>query len=72
MNQRLEIKDIVELERAFRWFVASPFNEDHGVRTTLGISRFRALIERIKEQPFDDDWLMPSNNKFGDLFKKNN
>lgn len=70
LNQRLEIKDILELERAFRWFIAAPFNEDHGVRTTLGISKFRALIEHIKEQPFDDEWLMPSNMRFGDLFKK--
>lgn len=69
LNQRLEIESIVQLERAFLWFVSAPFNEDHGVRTTLGISRFRALIERIKDRPFEDDWLMPSNIQFGDLFK---
>lgn len=60
-NERLVINSIAELERSFRWFVSAPFNEDHGVRTTLGINNFRALIERIKEQPFDDDWLIPSN-----------
>lgn len=66
-NERLEIQSLTELERAFRWFVAAPFNEDHGVRTTLGIPHFRALIERIKDKPFNDAWLMPSNLKYGDL-----
>lgn len=68
-NERLEIQSLVELERAFGWFVAAPFNEDHGVRTTLGINRFNQLITRIKDQSFDDEWLMPSGNTFGDLFK---
>ncbi len=67
-NQRLSITDIVELERMFRWFVAAPFNEDHGVRTTLGISNFRKLIETIQDQPFNDEWLMPANKTFGELF----
>ncbi|MDE3841012.1 hypothetical protein C0966_17245 (plasmid) [Bacillus methanolicus] len=67
-NERLHIHSLVELERAFRWFVAAPFNEDHGVRTTHGINRFRTLIEKIREQSFEDDWLMPSNKVFGDLF----
>ncbi|MEN0651321.1 hypothetical protein NSQ82_20315 [Caldifermentibacillus hisashii] len=67
-NERLEIKNLVELERAFRWFVAAPFNEDHGVRTTFGINRFKTLLDRIKDQPFDDEWLMPMNKTFGQLF----
>lgn len=67
-NKRLELKDITELERAFRWFVAAPFNEDHGVRTTFGISNFRKLIDTIKEQSFDDDWLIPMNKTFEGLF----
>lgn len=70
LNERLEISSLSELERAFRWFVSAPFNEDHGTRTTLGISSFRRLIETIKDKPFDDEWLMPSKMLFGDLFKK--
>ncbi|KYD20582.1 hypothetical protein [Caldibacillus debilis] len=67
-NPRLEIKSLVELERAFYWFVSAPFNEDWGVRTTLGIPRFKTLIQRIKEQPFNDEWLIPANRNFADLF----
>jgi len=66
-NERLELSSLVELERAFRWFVASPFNEDHGVRTTLGVGQFQTLIEVIKDQPFNDDWLMPLNIKYSEL-----
>lgn len=69
-NARMEIESLNELERAFLWFVSAPFNEDHGVRTTHGYSNFRRLIETIKDTPFNDEWLMPSQNSFGDLFKK--
>lgn len=69
-NERLEIRSLSELERAFFWFVSAPFNEDHGVRTTLGINTARLLFEKIKDQMFDDDWLIPANRTFGDLFKK--
>ncbi|MER2009796.1 MAG: hypothetical protein ABS939_20360 [Psychrobacillus sp.] len=68
-NQRLEINNPTDLERSFQWFIASPFNEDHGVRTTLGIDNFRKLIEHIQDKPFQDDWLIPLNNQaFQDLF----
>lgn len=70
-NQRLEINSLTELERSFRWFVSAPFNEDHGVRTTLGIASFRKLIEVIQDQVFNDDWLMPSRHKYSDLFENN-
>ncbi|MEK5071659.1 hypothetical protein [Sporosarcina sp. FSL K6-1508] len=69
-NQRLTIAQLVELERMFRWFVGAPFNEDHGVRTTIGIPRFKKLIEVIQDKPFDDEWLMPLNKTFGDLFEQ--
>jgi len=69
LNARLEIDSLSELERAFRWFVSAPFNEDHGTRTTLGLPSFRRLIDKIKDQPFDDEWLMPSRETFGNLFK---
>lgn len=71
-NERLEIESIVELERAFRWFVAAPFNEDHGVRTTHGINRFRLLLEQIQDLSFEDDWLIPSHKVYRDLFNTNN
>lgn len=67
-NQRLEIKDIVELERAFTWFTSAPFNEDHGVRTTHNIRHFRELMEQITDLPFDDVWLIAQRETFGDLF----
>ncbi|WP_028393948.1 hypothetical protein [Bacillus cihuensis] len=67
-NQRLEIQSLVELERAFHWFTSAPFNEDHGVRTTLGIPLFRQLIEKIEDKKFDDEWLIPMNKTFGDLY----
>lgn len=68
-NQRLEITRLTELERAFQWFIASPFNEDHGVRTTHGIANFRKLIDRIQDKPFDDEWLIPIRNQsFRDLY----
>ncbi|MDX1806665.1 MAG: hypothetical protein R3267_06545 [Paenisporosarcina sp.] len=67
-NQRLTIKDIVELERAFAWFLSAPFNEDHGIRSTLKFRYFREMIEGIKELPFDDEWLLPHRSTFGDLF----
>lgn len=70
-NKRLEIQNLTELERAFRWFIAAPFNEDHGVRTTLGINHFKSLLKRIKDKPFDDEWLMPMNITFGKLFNHN-
>jgi hypothetical protein len=68
-NERLELNTLVELERAFRWFVSAPFNEDLGVRVKLGDYRFRVLLEKIKEQTFNDDWLVPAKLNFGDLFK---
>lgn len=68
-NQRLEITRLTELERAFQWFIASPFNEDHGVRTTHGIANFRKLIDRIQDKPFDDEWLIPIRNQsFRELY----
>lgn len=70
-NQRLTIDSLVELERLFQWFVAAPFNEDHGVRTTHGIGNFRKLIEVIDDLPFNDEWLMPMNKTFGDLIASN-
>jgi len=69
-NQRLTLQNLVELERMFRWFVSAPFNEDHGVRTTHGISNFRKLIEVIQDKPFDDEWLIPSNTAFGELYEQ--
>ncbi|MCM3317949.1 prokaryotic E2 ligase family D protein [Rummeliibacillus stabekisii] len=69
-NQRLTFKSLTDLERAFVWFVAAPFNEDHGVKTTFPISNFRKLIEVIQDTSFNDDWLIPLNMNLGDLFKK--
>ena len=67
-NARLTVTQLVELERMFGWFVAAPFGEDHGVRTTHGIGRFQRLIEEINNNPFDDEWLIPFNQTFGELF----
>lgn len=67
-NQRLEIESLVELERGFLWFVSAPFNEDHGVRTTLGIPQFKKLLEVVENRQFNDDWLIPNKNNFGELF----
>lgn len=66
-NARLELDSLVELERSFRWFVSAPFNEDHGVRTSLGIQRFRVLLEKIRDKSFDDEWLLPSTLNFSGL-----
>lgn len=66
-NTKMSITDVTELERMFRWFIAAPFNEDHGVSTTLGISNFRRLLEIVQNKPFDDEWLMPANMAFGEL-----
>lgn len=70
-NQRLEIQRLTDLARSFQWFIASPFNEDHGVRTTHGIANFRRLIEHIQDKPFEDDWLipLPLNRTFNSLFE---
>lgn len=68
-NQRLTLQNLVELERMFRWFVSAPFNEDHGVRTTHGIPNFKKLLEEIQDKPFNDDWLMPTTNTFGELYE---
>ena len=67
-NARLEVNSLVELERSFLWFVSAPFNEDHGVRTTLGIPSFKKLLEVIEDKAFDDEWLLPTNQTFSDLF----
>lgn len=67
-NQRLEVESLVDLEHSFRWFVSAPFNEDHGARTTIGISNFRKLIDKIEDKPFDDEWLVPSKKTYGELF----
>lgn len=67
-NKRLEIKDLVELERAFTWFISAPFNEDHGIRTTHNLRHFRELINKIADLEFDDEWLLPQRETFGDLF----
>lgn len=69
-NARLTVTDLVELQRLFGWFVAAPFGEDHGVRTTHGIGHFRKLVEEIENKPFDDEWLIPFNQTFGELFEK--
>lgn len=68
-NERIELNSLVELERAFVWFVSAPFGEDYGVRTTLGINNFRGLITKIKDKPFNDDWLIPVGKRFGDIFQ---
>lgn len=70
-NQALEINELVELERMFNWFISAPFNEELGVKTIHGIPNFKLLIEEIKDQEFNDDWLLPDrkNETFGDLFK---
>ena len=68
-NARFELTDLTDLTRLFHSFISAPFNEDHGVRTTLGIPSFRKLIEQIQELPFDDEWLVPSHKTFGSLFE---
>lgn len=68
-NTRFELNELTELTKLFLSFLSAPFNEDHGVRTTLGIPNFRRLIEQIQEQPFDDEWLIPSQKTFGSLFE---
>ncbi|MDQ0273505.1 hypothetical protein [Cytobacillus purgationiresistens] len=67
-NQRLELESLVDLEKSFYWFVSAPFNEDYGVRTSLEIHNFRMLIETIEGQRFNDQWLLPLNMKYKDLF----
>ncbi len=67
-NSRQELNSLVELERAFLWFVSAPFNEDHGVQTTQGIPSFKKLIKVIEDKPFDDEWLIPMRKTFEDLF----
>lgn len=69
-NEALTIQSLLELERVFIWFVSAPFNEDHGVRTSLGFSSFRKLIHHIQEKSFNDEWLVPLNKSLKDIFKK--
>ena len=69
VNARLTATQLVELERMFGWFVAAPFGEDHGVRTTHGIGHFQKLIKEIENKSFDDGWLIPFNQTFGELFQ---
>ena len=66
-NERIQVKSLVELERGFQWFVSAPFNEDLGVKTTLGIPNFRMYIEKFENQPFQDEWLIEMNKTFGDI-----
>lgn len=68
-NARFKFRSLTELERAFVWFTSAPFNEDHGISTSLKINNFRKLIEVIQDKPFNDDWLIPVSKQLGDLFR---
>jgi len=59
-NEKANIKDFSELEQVFKWFIASPFGEDYGCRTTHGIALLVTLMERIQGKEFDDSWLVPA------------
>lgn len=67
-NHPKEIKDIMELEKMFNWFVSAPFGEDLGVKTTHGMPNFKQLIEVIQDKDFDDDWMISENMTFRELF----
>lgn len=60
INERLLVDSLLEAKKAVLLFFSAPFNEDHGVRTTLGINTFRKLLNELDEQPYSDDWLVPA------------
>lgn len=70
-NERIQLSCFTELERSFVYFAQSPFNEDLGICTTLGIGNFRKFIELYQGQAFNDDWLLPIENFTAiDVFNK--
>lgn len=70
MNERLLVSSLHEVKKALFLFFSAPFNEDHGVRTTLGINEFKGLIKKLEEQPFSDELLVPANKTFGDTIRE--
>lgn len=70
MNERMLVSSLYEVKKALFLFFSAPFNEDHGVRTTLGINQFQGLIKKLEEQPFSDDLLVPVNKTFGDTMRE--
>lgn len=69
-NERLLVDTLSEAKKALLLFFSAPFNEDHGVRTSFGINRFAQLIAKLENQPYSDEWLLPTNKKFGQMLKE--
>lgn len=72
INDRLLVSSLQEAKKALFLFFSAPFNEDHGVRTTLGINQFQALIKKLEGQQFSDDLLLPHNRTFGEEMNETN
>lgn len=72
INDRLLVSSLQEAKKALFLFFTAPFNEDHGVRTSLGINGFQALIQKLEGQQFSDDLLLPHNKTFGEVMKEIN
>lgn len=70
INDRLLVSSLQEVKKALFLFFTAPFNEDHGVRTSLGINQFQALIKKLEGQQFSDDLLLPHNKTFGEVMKE--
>lgn len=70
INDRLLVSSLQEAKKALFLFFSAPFNEDHGVRTTLGINQFQGLIKKLEGQHFSDELLLPLNKTFGEAIRE--
>lgn len=69
-NERVLVTSLQEVKKALLLFFSAPFNEDHGVRTSLGINEFKGLIKKLEDQPFSDEWLLPVNKTVGQMTRE--
>ena len=69
-NEMPIVNCLSELERFFNLFVAAPFGEDYGCRTSHGIHKFSDLLPIVENNPFNDDWLVPAHDTLGHVFKR--
>lgn len=72
LNKRILVSSLHEVRKAIFLFLSAPFNEDHGVRTTLGINEFQALIKKLEGQPFSDEYLLPLNKTLDAVMNETN
>lgn len=68
-NADISIEQLSNLDIVFTKFISAPFNEDYGCYLKNGIQNFKSYLElEVEDVPFNDDYLLPTNKKVGQLY----